>query len=59
MAVTFSDLHTEAGIKALNEYLSGKSYISGYVVLNFNKFKIGANYDQFRLKLVFCKTIFI
>ncbi|KAI5673489.1 hypothetical protein M9H77_13853 [Catharanthus roseus] len=29
MAVTFSDLHTEAGLKALNEYLSGKTYISG------------------------------
>ncbi|KAL3828668.1 hypothetical protein ACJIZ3_017470 [Penstemon smallii] len=29
MAVTFSDLHTESGLKALNEYLSGKSYISG------------------------------
>ncbi|CAA2990730.1 elongation factor 1-beta-like, partial [Olea europaea subsp. europaea] len=29
MAVTFSDLHTESGLKALNEFLSGKSYISG------------------------------
>ncbi|KAM7522939.1 hypothetical protein LguiA_012841 [Lonicera macranthoides] len=27
--VTFSDLHTEAGVKSLNEFLSGKSYISG------------------------------
>lgn len=37
MAVTFSDLHTEAGLKALNEYLSGKTYISGYVLLNFTE----------------------
>lgn len=29
MAVTFSDLHTESGLKALDDYLSGKSYISG------------------------------
>ncbi|KAJ6819176.1 elongation factor 1-beta-like [Iris pallida] len=29
MAITFSDLHTEAGLKTLEEYLSGKSYISG------------------------------
>ncbi|KAK4487249.1 hypothetical protein RD792_006148 [Penstemon davidsonii] len=29
MAVTFSDLHTESGLKALDELLSGKSYISG------------------------------
>ncbi|KAL3620297.1 hypothetical protein CASFOL_035209 [Castilleja foliolosa] len=29
MAVTFSDLHTESGLKALDTFLSGKSYISG------------------------------
>ncbi|WCJ20572.1 Elongation factor 1-beta 1 [Euphorbia peplus] len=29
MAITFSDLHTEAGIKSLDEFLAGKSYISG------------------------------
>ncbi|KAL8170851.1 hypothetical protein V2J09_022655 [Rumex salicifolius] len=29
MAVTFSDLHTEAGLKSLDEFLAGKSYISG------------------------------
>jgi len=29
MAVTFSDLHTECGLKSLNEFLSGKTYISG------------------------------
>ncbi|CAN1249714.1 Elongation factor 1-beta 1, partial [Linum perenne] len=29
MAVSFSDLHTEAGLKALDAFLSGKSYISG------------------------------
>ncbi|CAL5190416.1 unnamed protein product [Lathyrus oleraceus] len=29
MAVTFSDLHTEQGIKSLDEFLSGKTYISG------------------------------
>ncbi|KAI3461187.1 hypothetical protein Pfo_017850 [Paulownia fortunei] len=29
MAVTFSDLHTESGLKALDDFLSGKSYISG------------------------------
>ncbi|KAK2377558.1 hypothetical protein P8452_49245 [Trifolium repens] len=29
MAVTFSDLHTEEGLKSLNEFLSGKTYISG------------------------------
>ncbi|XXG50553.1 hypothetical protein AAC387_Pa02g4544 [Persea americana] len=29
MAVSFSDLHTEAGIKSLDQYLAGKSYISG------------------------------
>ncbi|XP_057782182.1 elongation factor 1-beta 2 [Salvia miltiorrhiza] len=29
MAVTFSDLHTESGLKALDAFLSGKSYISG------------------------------
>ncbi|CAJ2673544.1 unnamed protein product [Trifolium pratense] len=28
MAVTFSDLHTEEGLKSLNEFLSGKTYIS-------------------------------
>ncbi|KAL6976565.1 hypothetical protein U1Q18_025355 [Sarracenia purpurea var. burkii] len=29
MAITFSDLHTESGIKSLDEFLSGKTYISG------------------------------
>ncbi|XP_031121356.1 elongation factor 1-beta [Ipomoea triloba] len=29
MAVTFSDLHTEAGVKSLDAFLSGKCYISG------------------------------
>ncbi|CAN0905090.1 Elongation factor 1-beta 1 [Linum grandiflorum] len=29
MAISFSDLHTEAGLKALEAFLSGKSYISG------------------------------
>ncbi|TKY57100.1 Elongation factor 1-beta 1 [Spatholobus suberectus] len=29
MAVTFSDLHTEEGLKSLDQYLSGKTYISG------------------------------
>ncbi|PWA59230.1 Glutathione S-transferase, C-terminal-like protein [Artemisia annua] len=29
MAVTFSDLHTEAGLKSLESYLTGKTYISG------------------------------
>ncbi|KAG2670933.1 hypothetical protein I3760_14G109600 [Carya illinoinensis] len=29
MAITFSDLHTESGLKSLDEFLSGKSYISG------------------------------
>ncbi|XXG41338.1 hypothetical protein AAC387_Pa01g1819 [Persea americana] len=29
MAISFSDLRTEAGIKSLDEFLAGKSYISG------------------------------
>ncbi|KAM0948749.1 putative translation elongation factor EF1B/ribosomal protein S6 [Dioscorea sansibarensis] len=29
MAISFSDLHTEAGLKALDGFLSGKTYISG------------------------------
>ncbi|TYH93555.1 hypothetical protein ES332_A13G262900v1 [Gossypium tomentosum] len=29
MAITFSDLHTESGLKSLNDFLTGKSYISG------------------------------
>ncbi|PRQ38958.1 putative translation elongation factor EF1B/ribosomal protein S6 [Rosa chinensis] len=29
MAVTFTDLYTEAGLKSLEAYLSGKTYISG------------------------------
>jgi len=29
MAVTFSDLHAESGLKSLDEFLAGKSYISG------------------------------
>ncbi|KAJ0976127.1 hypothetical protein J5N97_018092 [Dioscorea zingiberensis] len=29
MAISFSDLHTEAGLKSLEEFLSGKAYISG------------------------------
>ncbi|KAG1371182.1 elongation factor 1-beta-like [Cocos nucifera] len=29
MAVTFSDLHIEAGLKTLEEFLAGKTYISG------------------------------
>ncbi|THU56512.1 hypothetical protein C4D60_Mb11t18010 [Musa balbisiana] len=29
MAISFSDLHTEAGLKALEEFLSGKTCISG------------------------------
>ncbi|XP_061344688.1 elongation factor 1-beta 1 isoform X2 [Gastrolobium bilobum] len=28
MAITFSDLHTEGGLKSLDEFLSGKTYIS-------------------------------
>ncbi|PKA46509.1 Elongation factor 1-beta 1 [Apostasia shenzhenica] len=30
MAISFSDLHTETGLKSLNEFLSGKTYISRY-----------------------------
>ncbi|KAK1294633.1 Elongation factor 1-beta [Acorus calamus] len=29
MAITFSDLHTEAGLKSLEEFLGRKTYISG------------------------------
>ncbi|KAL6279107.1 elongation factor 1-beta 2 [Prunus yedoensis var. nudiflora] len=29
MAITFSDLYTEAGLKSLDDFLAGKSYISG------------------------------
>ena len=29
MAITFTDLHTESGLKSLNDFLAGKSYISG------------------------------
>ncbi|KAJ8511059.1 hypothetical protein OPV22_001493 [Ensete ventricosum] len=29
MAISFSDLHTVAGLKALEEFLSGKTYIAG------------------------------
>ncbi|XP_039056323.1 elongation factor 1-beta 1-like isoform X2 [Hibiscus syriacus] len=29
MAITFSDLHTESGLKSLNDFLNGKSYIFG------------------------------
>ncbi|KAJ4908203.1 Elongation factor 1-beta 1 [Raphanus sativus] len=29
MAVTFSDLHTEQGVKSVEEHLAGKTYISG------------------------------
>ncbi|TQD79969.1 hypothetical protein C1H46_034479 [Malus baccata] len=29
MAITFSDLYTDACLKALEEFLAGKSYISG------------------------------
>ncbi|KAI4305872.1 hypothetical protein L6164_029207 [Bauhinia variegata] len=29
MAVTFSNLHTKSGLKSLDEFLSGKTYISG------------------------------
>lgn len=31
MAVSFSDLHTEAGLKTLEEFLAGKTYISGWI----------------------------
>ncbi|KAE9462082.1 hypothetical protein C3L33_05993, partial [Rhododendron williamsianum] len=33
MAVTFSDLHTESGLKSLDKFLSGKTYISGSVLI--------------------------
>jgi len=36
MAVTFSDLHAESGLKSLDEFLAGKSYISGYVAVILN-----------------------
>ncbi|MBA0752729.1 hypothetical protein Gogos_001534, partial [Gossypium gossypioides] len=29
MAITLSDLHTESGLKSFNDFLTGKSYISG------------------------------
>ncbi|WOL11978.1 elongation factor 1-beta isoform X2 [Canna indica] len=29
MAISFSDLHTEAGLKSLEDFLSGKTYIAG------------------------------
>jgi elongation factor 1-beta len=29
MAVTFSDLHTGEGLKALESHLAGKTYVSG------------------------------
>ncbi|CAI9106072.1 OLC1v1005130C2 [Oldenlandia corymbosa var. corymbosa] len=32
MAVTFKDLHTESGLKSLDEHLAGKKYISGDLI---------------------------
>ncbi|GAB4835316.1 hypothetical protein Ancab_000225 [Ancistrocladus abbreviatus] len=32
MAVSFKDLHTESGLKSLDSYLAGKSYVSGDVL---------------------------
>lgn len=29
MAISFTDLHTETGLKTLGEFLSGKNYVSG------------------------------
>ncbi|KAF4354263.1 hypothetical protein F8388_021740 [Cannabis sativa] len=37
MAVTFTDLHTEEGLKSLDQYLSSKTYISGFLVI-FNSY---------------------
>jgi len=35
MAVlSFSDLHTESGLKTLEAYLSGKTFISGYIKIS-------------------------
>ena len=33
MAITFSDLYTESGLKSLDEFLSRKSYVLVYVVV--------------------------
>lgn len=33
--ITFSDLHTEAGLRFLESFLSGKTYISGFVFIVF------------------------
>ncbi|EPS59343.1 hypothetical protein M569_15466 [Genlisea aurea] len=41
MAVTFKDLHTEAGLKTLDEFLAGKSYVSGDQ-LSFDDIKVYA-----------------
>ncbi|XP_068344619.1 elongation factor 1-beta 2-like [Pyrus communis] len=41
MAITFSDLYTEAGLKSLEEFLAGKSYISGDK-LTFDDIKVYA-----------------
>ncbi|OAY77668.1 elongation factor 1-beta isoform X1 [Ananas comosus] len=32
MAISFSDLHTESGLRTLDEFLSGKSFVSGDVI---------------------------
>lgn len=32
MALSFTDLHTEAGVKSLDEFLCGKTFISGDVI---------------------------
>lgn len=50
MAVTFSDLHTEAGLKSLESFLTGKTYISGSVhIIFFNALCISVLFTAFVL----------
>lgn len=55
MAVTFVDLHTEEGVKSVEEHLAGKTYISGY---NFVTFPI-LLYDRLTLDCFYSRFEFL
>lgn len=63
MAVTFSDLHTEAGLKSLDAFLSGKTYISGsdlasLLLFRFHFFRLYNSFaDDFDLVIFRCSEM--
>lgn len=59
MAAAFADLHTDAGLSTLEGYLSGKTFISGYVLPGIGSCFLGSYCWRIKLPWIFLLLKFL